>query len=66
MPTYTYRCDACKDEFDVVQMMSDIPVKSCPKCGDDVRRLIGKNIGIQFTGPGFYVTDNASGNPSNN
>jgi hypothetical protein len=38
--------------------MSEAPLKSCPKCGKGVRRLIGGGAGIIFKGSGFYVTDN--------
>jgi predicted nucleic acid-binding Zn ribbon protein len=37
--------------------MGDEPVKICPECGGDVRRLI-QPVGIIFKGSGFYVTDN--------
>jgi len=37
--------------------MSEEPLKTCPKCGGKVRRLIGGGTGIIFKGSGFYVTD---------
>jgi len=37
--------------------MNDEPVKTCPKCHQHVRRLIGAGGGIIFKGPGFYATD---------
>jgi hypothetical protein len=37
--------------------MSDAPLKSCPQCGKDVRRLIRGGTGVIFKGSGFYVTD---------
>ena len=33
MPTYEYVCEACKNEWEVEQRMTDVPVKKCPKCG---------------------------------
>jgi putative FmdB family regulatory protein len=57
MPTYEYECKDCGHIFDVFQSMSDAPLKSCPKCGKDVRRLINGGTGIIFKGSGFYVTD---------
>ncbi len=36
--------------------MSDEPVKVCPECGGETRRLIHP-VGIVFKGKGFYVTD---------
>ena len=37
--------------------MSDPPLKDCPKCGKEVRRLIFGGAGVIFKGSGFYVTD---------
>ena len=57
MPTYEYECQKCKDRFDVFQKMTDEPLKTCPKCGGKVDRLIGMGGGIIFKGSGFYQTD---------
>jgi len=59
MPTYGYECKSCGHNFDVFQKMSDEPLKTCPKCGKRVRRLINGGTGIIFKGGGFYVTDKA-------
>ena len=37
--------------------MSEDPIKVCPSCGGEVRRIIGGGSGIIFKGSGFYVTD---------
>jgi predicted nucleic acid-binding Zn ribbon protein len=37
--------------------MKDEPLKACPKCGKDLRRLINGGNGVIFKGGGFYVTD---------
>ena len=57
MPTYEYECKTCSHKFDVFQAISDAPVKICPKCGKEVRRLINGGMGVIFKGSGFYVTD---------
>jgi putative FmdB family regulatory protein len=58
MPTYDYRCEACRHEFDVFQSITDAALKKCPKCGKGkLRRLIGAGAGIIFKGSGFYETD---------
>ena len=57
MPTYEYECKSCKHSFDVFQSMKDEPLKICPKCGKEVRRLINGGNGVIFKGNGFYVTD---------
>jgi len=61
MPTYEYECKTCQHTFDVFQAISDAPVKICPKCGKDVRRLINGGMGVIFKGSGFYVTDKNRG-----
>jgi putative FmdB family regulatory protein len=57
MPTYEYECKECGHCFEVFQAMSDQPIKKCPKCGKEVRRLIFGGTGVIFKGSGFYVTD---------
>lgn len=57
MPTYEYACDACGNDFEVMQKMSDAPVEKCPKCGMNVRKVLSGGIGISFRGSGFYVND---------
>ena len=37
--------------------MKQAPVKTCPKCGGKVERLIGAGAGLIFKGSGFYITD---------
>ena len=41
--------------------MSDEPLKTCVKCGKEVRRLIFGGAGVIFKGSGFYVTDKGKG-----
>ncbi len=66
MPTYDYKCLECGNSFELFQTMSEDPVKTCPKCGGKVKRLIGAGAGPIFKGSGFYQTDykNSSGGTS--
>jgi putative FmdB family regulatory protein len=58
MPTYDYRCNACKHEFEHFQSMKDKPLKKCPECGKpSLERLIGIGAAVIFKGSGFYETD---------
>jgi putative FmdB family regulatory protein len=57
MPTYAYRCQACKHEFERVQRMTEDALKECPECQGQVKRLIGAGAGLLFKGSGFYITD---------
>lgn len=33
MPTYSFMCDACENEFEVICRMSERENQTCPKCG---------------------------------
>jgi putative FmdB family regulatory protein len=57
MPTYEYECKSCGHTFDSFQSMSEEPLKICPECGKEVRRLIRGGTGLIFKGSGFYITD---------
>lgn len=58
MPTYEYCCDACRENVEVFQKMSEKPLEVCPKCGEKaLRRLISGGSGLIFKGSGFYITD---------
>jgi len=56
VPTYSYKCDKCKHEFDIRQSFKDKPVAACPLCGEEARRVFCP-VPIVFKGPGFYTTD---------
>jgi len=57
MPNYDYKCKKCSYVFEVFQSMKAARLKTCPKCGGKVERLIGAGGGIIFKGSGFYATD---------
>ena len=59
MPIYGYRCQACDQEFEVTQRMSDPAIASCPACHGAGTRLFFP-AGIVFKGSGFYKTDSRS------
>ncbi|MDR0402738.1 MAG: zinc ribbon domain-containing protein [Treponema sp.] len=61
MPTYEYECKSCGHSFEAFQSMSDAPIRDCPQCGKEVRRLINGGTGVIFKGSGFYVTDKKAG-----
>jgi putative FmdB family regulatory protein len=60
MPTYEYECKKCGDSFELFQSMSEEPVKVCPKCGGEARRLINGGAGVIYKGSGFYSTDKSA------
>ncbi|MBM4108734.1 MAG: zinc ribbon domain-containing protein [Phycisphaerae bacterium] len=58
MPTYDYRCTACKHAFELFQSMRDPVKRTCPECGKKaLERLIGTGAALLFKGSGFYHTD---------
>jgi putative FmdB family regulatory protein len=57
MPTYDYKCKKCGNIFEVFHSMSSHPIISCPKCGGEVKKLIGAGSNPIFKGTGFYQTD---------
>src|SRR5437763_15658821 len=61
MPTYEYQCVSCGHRFEKFQSFSAEPIKSCPVCGEPVRKVITP-AGIIFKGPGWYITDSKKPN----
>lgn len=59
MPIYEYRCPKC-GVVEVTQKITDEPLKTCPNCGEPVKKMISHSVGIVFKGSGFYSTDNRS------
>ncbi len=57
MPTYEYQCKTCRHLFEVFQSITEKPVRKCPACGGEVKRLISAGAGLIFKGSGFYITD---------
>jgi putative FmdB family regulatory protein len=57
MPTYEYECTHCGHDFELFQGITEKPLKKCPKCNSEVKRLIGIGSGVIFKGSGFYATD---------
>ncbi|MBE3558668.1 MAG: zinc ribbon domain-containing protein [Ktedonobacteraceae bacterium] len=60
MPTYEYLCQTCHHRFEQWQRMSDEPLTVCPRCGEQIRRVLHP-AGIVFKGHGFYKTDYGNG-----
>jgi len=65
MPTYDYKCNNCGYKFEYFQSINDNPLTKCPKCGGEVKRLIGAGSRPIFKGSGFYETDYKKSNGNN-
>jgi putative FmdB family regulatory protein len=59
MPTYEYACKKCGEHLEVVQSFRDEPLKECPVCGGELRKVFSP-VGISFKGSGFYRNDSRS------
>jgi putative FmdB family regulatory protein len=57
MPIYEYTCKRCGN-FEVMQRMSEDPLKKCPTCGTKVSKLISRSA-FHLKGSGWYATDYA-------
>jgi putative FmdB family regulatory protein len=57
MPFYEYECSHCKYAAEVLQKISDAPLKKCPSCGKSAfKRLISAPV-FRLKGSGWYETD---------
>lgn len=67
MPIYEYQCASCHHHFDLMQKISDEPIKQCPVCYKDTVVKLVSAAGFQLKGSGWYVTDfkNKGGKPEN-
>lgn len=57
MPIYEYQCTNCRHHFDLMQKISDEPVKQCPECGNNTVIKLVSAAGFQLKGTGWYATD---------
>ncbi len=57
MPIYEYRCGACGFQQEILQKLSDAPLKDCPECGKPSMSKMVTAAGFQLKGSGWYATD---------
>jgi len=57
MPFYEYQCSACGAEVEVLQKITDAPLKKCPECGKSrLAKLVSAPV-FRLKGGGWYETD---------
>jgi putative FmdB family regulatory protein len=57
MPFYEYECPHCRQTSEVLQKISDPPLKKCGNCGKaGLKRLISAPV-FRLKGSGWYETD---------
>jgi putative FmdB family regulatory protein len=65
MPFYEYQCTKCGHEEEVLQKISDKPLKKCPACGKSAMQKKVSAAAFRLKGSGWYETDGKSGNKKN-
>jgi putative FmdB family regulatory protein len=65
MPFYEYQCTNCGHEEEVLQKISDKPLKKCPQCGKSTMKKKVSAAAFRLKGGGWYETDFKSGNKKN-
>ena len=57
MPFYEYQCRACGAVTEVLQKITDGPLKKCPECGkNQLQKLVSAPV-FRLKGGGWYETD---------
>ncbi len=57
MPIYEYQCEACGEQLDKLQKMSDAPLTICPNCEKETLKKKISASGFRLKGTGWYATD---------
>jgi putative FmdB family regulatory protein len=57
MPIYEYQCTHCNHCFDMMQKISEDPIKQCPVCYQNTVQKLISAAGFQLKGTGWYATD---------
>jgi putative FmdB family regulatory protein len=58
MPMYAYKCRRCGHEFEVLQKLSEPPLRTCRRCRGRLDKLMSA-AAVIYKGSGFYTTDYA-------
>ena len=54
MPLYEYACNSCGSVIEVLQKMSDRPLRKCQKCSGRLEKLVSRTS-FQLKGGGWYA-----------
>ncbi len=63
MPIYEYVCEKCGDHIEVIQKVTDAPLKRCKKCRGKLEKIISRTS-FQLKGSGWYASDYAKSQKS--
>jgi putative FmdB family regulatory protein len=62
MPIYEYVCEKCGSHTEVMQRVSDEPLKRCSSCRGKLEKIISRTS-FQLKGSGWYATDYSKSEP---
>jgi len=62
MPTYEMNCTACDHAWEVDQRISDEPIRTCPKCGEESAKRLISRTSFNLKGSG-WAGDNYGARP---
>ncbi|UCB56216.1 MAG: zinc ribbon domain-containing protein [Thiotrichales bacterium] len=65
MPIYEYQCSECGFQTEVLQKISDEPLRDCPECGKPAMKKMVTAAAFRLKGSGWYETDFKSGKKKN-
>ena len=65
MPIYEYQCQACQNQIEALQKISDTPLLDCPQCGEACLKKKVSAAAFRLKGSGWYETDFKTGNKKN-
>jgi len=57
MPFYEYQCRACGAQVEVLQKISDAPLRKCTECGKSQLQKLISAPSFRLAGGGWYETD---------
>ncbi|MGH8286147.1 MAG: FmdB family zinc ribbon protein, partial [Steroidobacteraceae bacterium] len=57
MPFYEYECSSCKFYLEVMQKISESPLRKCPSCGKNTLKKLVSAPAFRLKGEGWYETD---------
>jgi putative FmdB family regulatory protein len=66
MPIYAYLCQACHREVEVLQKVSEAPLRDCPECGEPALKKKVTAAAFRLKGGGWYETDFKKGEKKKN
>jgi putative FmdB family regulatory protein len=64
MPTYEYDCEACNNEWEAEQRITEDALKDCPKCGAPKARRLISGSRFLLKGSGWYADGYGSSKPA--